>query len=242
MRYFFSFLFRNKETVSKNNCLGYWNISRIPHSQYVCYRSKKVKSLSKSYFLNIRPWWELHWFLQVMSPPICSSQTPPFIIIMLGLLYCGESFSIINMIRFVIISSSDEQACKLLHPKNVLHVHTSNKTKRELNQSYFEHVLLAWMMQKAKSPPVPTAPKTALLVFPTPSAEVSYFSEFEKNKCVNRRKHWLAFVGLFSYSAENKWIESKKIFFTYFVYKLLPFSDRKQTYCGWGFLLLFPWI
>lgn len=131
MRYFYSFLFRNKETVSKNNCLGYWNISRIPHSQYVCYRSKKVKSLSKSYFLNIRPWWELHWFLQVMSPPICSSQTPPFIIIMLGLLYCGESFSIINMIRFVIISSSDEQACKLLHPKNVLHVHTSNKTKRE---------------------------------------------------------------------------------------------------------------
>ena len=69
----------------------------------------------KSYFFNIRPWWgELHWFLQVMSPPICSSQTPPFIIIMLGLLYCGESFSIINMIRFVIISSSDEQACKLL--------------------------------------------------------------------------------------------------------------------------------
>ena len=117
MRYFFSFLFRNKETVSKNNCLGYWNISRIPHSQYVCYRSKKVKSLSKIYFLNIRPWWELHWFLQVMSPPICSSQTLPFIIIMLGLLYCGESFSIINMIRFVIISSSDEQACELLHPK-----------------------------------------------------------------------------------------------------------------------------
>lgn len=126
--------------------------------------------------------------------------------------------------------------------QNVLHVHTSNKTKRELNQSYFEHVLLAWMMQKAKSPPVPTAPKTALLVFPTPSAEVSYFSEFEKNKCVNRRKHWLAFVGLFSYSAENKRIESKKIFFTYFVDKLLPFSDQKQTYCGWSFLLLFPWI
>ena len=72
----------------------------------------RFSSLSKKYFFNIRPWDlcynVIHMFITDTT----------FIIIMLGLLYCGESFSIINMIRFVIISSSDEQACKLLpHPK-----------------------------------------------------------------------------------------------------------------------------
>ena len=95
--YFCSFF-----VVPNSDSLQYWRERKKPYPQYFCAclkRSKKYTSMISPTVLLLPPY-VLHRHHSTLSRLVSCN--------------CGESFSIINMIRFVIISSSDEQAVELL--------------------------------------------------------------------------------------------------------------------------------